>query len=108
MAWFAPQIVFYAERRFAGGQAFLLPGWYGSPGDQQLTIERLGRQRVPVVLEQVDPDYRVYFSAVYNYVHQHYEEASPTSDSIPGVRVLIDRRLTPTGTYEPLGLPCYS
>ena len=54
---------------------------------------------MPVVLEQIDPDYRVYFSAVYDYVHQHYREAPPTSDAISGVRVLVDgasRRQAPT------------
>ena len=107
VTWFAPEIVFYAERGFAGGQVYLNPGWYASAADQQLTIERVVRQRVPVVLEQIDPDYRVYFSAVYDYVHQHYREAPPTSDAISGIRVLVDERLTQTGTYEPLGLPCY-
>jgi hypothetical protein len=107
VTWFAPEIVFYSERGFAGGQVYLNPGWYASAADQQLTIERVLRQRVPVVLEQVDPDYRVYFSDVYDYVHQHYREASPTSDAISGIRVLVDERLTQTGTYEPLGLPCY-
>ena len=107
VTWFAPQIVFFAERGFAGGQVYLLPGWYASPEDQLLTIERLERQRVPVVLEQDDADYRVYFSTVYDYVHQHYQQVAPTSDSITGVRVLVDQRLTATDTYEPLGLPCY-
>jgi hypothetical protein len=107
VTWFAPQIVFFAEREFAGGQVYLLPGWYALPADQRLTIERLRHQRVPIVLEQDDPDYRVYFADVYNYIHQHYRNAQPTSDAITGVRVLVDGRLTPTGTYERLGLPCY-
>jgi hypothetical protein len=107
VTWFAPQIVFYAERGPAGGQVYLHPGWYASAMDQQLTIDRLGRQRVPIVLEDLDADYHVYFSAVYDYVLQHYKEAPPTSDAITGVRVLVDQRMTPTGSYERLGLPCY-
>jgi hypothetical protein len=107
VTWFAPQLVFYAERGFAGGQVYLLPGWYSSPADQQLTIDRMARQRVPVVLEDNDADYRVYFSDVYDYVHQHYTEVEPTSDGIAGVRVFVDRRLMPAGTYEPRGLPCF-
>ncbi len=107
VTWFAPQLVFHAERGFAGGQVYLLPGWYSSPADQRLTIDRMARQRVPVVLEDIDADYRVYFSDVYDYVHQQYTEVQPTSDAIAGVRVFVDRRLMPAGTYEPLGLPCY-
>jgi hypothetical protein len=107
VTWFAPQIPFYAEREFAGGQVYLLAGWYSSPADQRLTIERMAHQQVPVVLEDADADYRVYFSDVYDYVHQRYTEVQRTSDAIAGVRVLIDRRLKPTGTYESLGLPCY-
>jgi hypothetical protein len=107
VTWFAPQIVFYAERQFAGGQVFLLPGWYSSPADQLLTIERMRQQRVPVVLEEDEPDYQVYFATVYEYVHQYYREATSTSEAISGYRVLVDQRLTPTSTYEPLGLPCF-
>jgi hypothetical protein len=54
-----------------------------------------------------EPEYRTGFPLVHQYVQQHYATATPTSTLIDGYQVLVDRRLSPTGTYEPLGLPCY-
>jgi hypothetical protein len=42
---FEPQVFFYAERPFAGGQVYLRAGWHGAPEDQQLTIARMRRRR---------------------------------------------------------------
>lgn len=107
VTWFAPQIFFYAERMFAGGQVYLTPNWHASPEDQQLTIERLEQQRVPIVLERLENPYDDRFPEIYRYVHAHYADAPMTAERMKGFRVLVNRRLTPTGTYEPLGLPCY-
>ena len=107
VTWFAPQIFFHAERPFAGGQVYLTAGWHASPADQELTIERLERQRVPIVLEQMDTGFETYFPMVANHVHKRYVEVPMQSTVMAGYRVLVDPRLTPTGSYEPLGLPCY-
>jgi len=107
VTWFDPQVFFYTERMFAGGQVYLTANWHSSVADQQLTIERLMRQRVPVVLERVDGAYRVRFPLIYKYVQEHYQVAPMTSEAMNRFRVLVDRRLTPTGTYEPLNLPCF-
>jgi len=107
VTWFDPQIFFYAERPFAGGQVYLTANWHASAGDQQLTIERLQHQRVPVVLERTDGEYPVRFPQVYQYVQTHYRNAPMTSEGMALYRVLVDSGLTPTGTYKPLGLPCY-
>jgi hypothetical protein len=107
VTWFDPQIFFYTERMFAGGQVYLTANWHSSVADQQLTIERLKRQRVPVVLERVDSGYSVRFPLVYKYIQEHYQVAPMTSDGMKAFRVLVDRSVTPTGTYETLNLPCF-
>ena len=106
-AWFAPQLFFYAERAFAGGQVYLIPGWHDSLDDQRLTVARLQRQRVPVVLESEDSDYEMFFPHVAEYIHANYRAVALSTDRLSGYRILVDRRLQPTGTYEPLGVPCY-
>jgi hypothetical protein len=106
-AWFAPQVFFYAERAFAGGQVYLIPGWHDSPDDQRLTVERLQRQRVPIVLESDDSDYETFFPIVAEYIHSNYRAVALNGDRLSGYRILLDRRLPPTRTYEPLGVPCY-
>jgi len=110
VTWFAPEIAFYAERGFAGGQVHLLPGWHQSASDQQLTVSRLRRQQVPIVLADAGGDavFRRRFSIVHDYVYQHYVVAA---DSDFGgsriIRVLVERGRTPARVYQPLALPCY-
>jgi hypothetical protein len=106
-AWFAPEIYFYVERAFAGGQVYLIQRWHNSPEDQRLTIARLERQRVPIVIEKIDYEYYHYFPLVADYVRHHYREVPVQGDIIQGYRVLVDSRLTARGTYDPLGAPCY-
>jgi len=105
--WFEPRIFFYAERRFAGGQVYLHPNWHASDADQRLTIERLEAQRVPLVLERQDQGYEPRFPLLHAHVEQHYTDVPIAAQRMRGYRVRVDRRLTPTGTYEPLGLPCF-
>jgi hypothetical protein len=106
-AWFAPEIYFYVARGFAGGQVYLIQRWHNSPEDQRLTIARLDRQRVPIVIEKIDYEYHHYFPLVADYIHERYREVPIQGDIVQGFRVLVDSRLTATGTYEPLGAPCY-
>jgi hypothetical protein len=107
VTWFAPEIFFYAERAFAGGQVYLQPRWHASVPDQQLTVARMSHERVPLVLVRTDHDNRGYFPLVDDYIRAHYREALPTTSYIEGYRVFVDTRLMPTGTYGVLGLPCY-
>jgi hypothetical protein len=120
VTFFKPEVFFFAERGFAGGQVYLDAGWHDSEADQHLTVERLERQRVPVVLTLAyDPDAVVAqddqagvlprgFPFVYEYLQTRYTVAAESAFGGDRVyRVLVDPRLTQTGTYAPLGLPCY-
>jgi hypothetical protein len=107
VTWFAPEIFFYSERAFAGGQVYLQPRWHASVADQQLTVARMKQQHVPIVFLKPDNDYRGYFPIIADYVAANYREAVATSDRIDGYRVFVDKRLTATRRYAPLGLPCF-
>jgi hypothetical protein len=106
-AWFAPEVYFYTERAFGGGQVYFIQRWHNSPEDQRLTIERLERQRVPIVIEKDDWDYENYLPLVADYIHHRYRVVFIEGDTVSGFRVLVDTHLTPAGVYEPLGAPCY-
>jgi len=71
----------------------------------------MATQRVPIVLADgpfEDHPSRHKFALIYDYVQQHYRvAATPSFESGTAYSVLIDRRLTPTGTDAQLGLPCY-
>lgn len=109
VAWFAPEIFFFGERGFAGGQVYLRARWHASELDQRLTIERMQQERVPIVLvrEDQEPEYRTGFPLVHSYVQQRYKLAPASSDQIRGYQVYVDRQIAPSGTYDQLGLPCY-
>ena len=110
VAWFEPQVFFYAERPFAGGQTYFDRGWHASEADQQLTIQRLTNQRVPIVLTNAtaDQSFKANFPLVFEYVQRHYTVAArSTFGSNREYGILVHRDISPKGTYEPLGLPCY-
>jgi hypothetical protein len=107
VTWFGPEVYFSVNRPFAGGQVYLHHGWHSSPADQRLTIEWLARQRAPIVLERNDFEYEEYFPLLADYVRTRYRQVPISADLVGGFRVLVDPSVTSTGTYEPLGAPCY-
>ena len=107
---FEPQIAFYAERAFAGGQVYLRNGWHGSRKDQLTTIARMRRDRVPIVLfsAPTEPEVQTGFPLVYQYVKDNYREAArATFDGDRDYVVFVNQHIDPRSTYAPLGLPCY-
>ncbi len=110
VTWFEPQVFFYAERPFAGGQTYLDPGWHSSPEDQALTISRLRAQRVPIVLTSAAGDIGYHQACPLGHqdVQEHYVEAArSTFGGDREYAVFVDRSLQPRRHYEPLNLPCY-
>ena len=110
VTWYAPDVFFYAERGFAGGQTFLYGGWHASVSDQRLTIERMQQQSVPIILAREDrvETFRQGFPLIYDYVRTRYRLAESTFGGVATpVLVFVDTRLDPTGEHPVLGLPCY-
>ncbi len=111
VTWFEPNIYFYAERDFAGGRVFFDGGWHDSIRDQQFTVDRLQRQRVPIVFirDEFELMFRKYFPLVADHVDRNYARAEPgaNAEQMAGYQVWVDKSRTPVHTYERLGLPCY-
>jgi hypothetical protein len=107
VTWFAPQVYFQSERPFSGGQVFLAQGWHATPADQQVSVALLQRQRVPIILENMDWEYEHYFPIVAEYIRSHYRNVEIPADWAQGYRVLVDPRVKPTGTYDLFDMPCY-
>ena len=108
---YIPQVLALAGRAFAGGHADLRPGFFGSTSAQELTIARLRRQSVPIVLLEAGESYgnfREGFPLVTAYLEQEYRVAGTKEfDGRFGTTLLVRRDRQPTGTYAPLGWPCY-
>ena len=107
--FFAPEAYFYTGRAFAGGQVHFMWGWHDSPADQQLTVERLRHQSIPIVLLGLNEKTFVRrFSAVSEHVNTTYQQvAASTFGGNEPWRVLVDPRRQPVGMDPELGLPCY-
>jgi hypothetical protein len=109
---FAPEVYYFTERGFAGGQVAFFSNFYSTPREQQATIARLTSESVPIALLQPASRYEEEFGADYPlvaaYIRERYRPAGRL-ELEPGrpldVHVEIARPVH--RTYGPLGLPCF-
>jgi hypothetical protein len=105
---YMPQVLALARRAFAGGHADLRPGFFPTDDAQRLTVERLRRQPVPIVLLEAGGRFREGFPIVMAYLDREYREAgTKVFDGRFDTVLLVRRDRVPTGTYAPLGWPCF-
>ena len=108
---YMPQVLALARRAFAGGHADLRPGFFTTEEAQRLTLERLRRQSVPVILLDTGrslENFRASFPLVTAHIDREYRLAGEHEfDGRFGVSLFVRKDATPTGTWEPLGWPCY-
>jgi 4-amino-4-deoxy-L-arabinose transferase-like glycosyltransferase len=108
---YLPQVLAVARRAFAGGHADLRPGFFEAEDAQRLTTERLRRQSVPIILLDTDDSLRSFyrsFPIVTAFIDQQYRQAGThTFDERFGLTLYVKKDRTPTGTWEPLGWPCF-
>ena len=111
MQAYLPQVLALARRAFAGGHADLRPGFFRTDDAQRLTVSRLERQSVPIILFEADREFanfRKSFPLVMAYVDAHYQMAGAhLFDGRFGTTLYVRTDRTPSGTYAPLGWPCY-
>ena len=108
---YLPQVLALAQRAFAGGHADLRPGFFGTDEAQRLTISRLQAQSVPLILLDTDQsfeNFRSSFPLVMAHIDREYRLAGTrVFDERFGVNLFVRKDRTPSGTWEPLGWPCY-
>ena len=110
VTWFAPEVYFYSERRFAAGLAFFYPRFFSSPDEEEVALARLRAQTVPIALVDVA-------SYEQSFIHDHprlasllaerYTVAGEVAASNARYRVLTDRRAVPVRVSSPWSLPCF-
>jgi hypothetical protein len=110
VTWFAPEVYFYSERRFAAGLAFFYPRFFSSPAEEEVALARLRAQTVPIALVDVA-------SYEQSFVRDHpklaallaerYTVAGEVDSSSARYRVLTDRRAVPVRVSSPWSLPCF-
>jgi hypothetical protein len=107
---YIPAVLPLARRAFAGGHADLRPGFFTSRSAQELTLERLRRQDVPVVLLETGDslqNFRKSFPLITAWLDEHYVEAGThLFDERYGITLLLRKELQPTHSFPELGWPC--
>jgi hypothetical protein len=107
---FAPEAYFFARRGFAAGHVAFVGSYYSSRDEQALMIDRLGRERVPLVLlpQSYAADFERLFGDVDAYLRANFARVGTLE--LAGedqATVLINREMTPARMYAPLGWPCF-
>ena len=97
------------------GHLFWGMGFMASPETQRKTIELLEREPVPLVFGvggsrpfeflEAYPDVHAYVSKRYAQVHPILQDELSRNAKV--LWLAMDSRRTPSGTYAPLGLPCF-
>ena len=110
-----PEVYFFAGRPFAGSHVWLVPGFYSSSRDQQTIVRRLQQWPVPIVVTEphaeYDDAYRRHFPEVTTFLDERYKDAGKVAFGDIELRVLVDARRRPSGTFRSSGgasLPCFS
>ena len=89
-----------------------MSNFYTSRRDQQLAVDRLHRQSVPIaVVESPRSETQAFWSdypILADYVNEHYKEIGETVPSAySDMSIFVVRDRLQTGIYGPLGLPCF-
>lgn len=107
----AAEVTVFAGRLFAGGQPTFRAGFHALEEEEVLTLDRLERQSVPVVLtrdqqdfdQHIEPDFRT----IATYVAQRYEYTGELRALTGGpMRVLVRNDLLGSEPFAGTGIPC--
>jgi hypothetical protein len=110
MMTFAPELLFFARRGFAGGHESLIPGFYTTPRHATLMVQRLQAEDVPFVVMDSETAHEMpaSYPVVTAYVRERYREVA----RFPVARekrliVLADASRQPAATFGDQDLPCF-
>jgi hypothetical protein len=109
VAGFLPEVPFFAQRAFAGGQSTFVPGYYRSDQNQKLVLARLRDELVPFALVPADygTEIDTAFPLVAGYLRARYAPlVTLGSDDETAVQVLFDGTLAVTARDAETGWPC--
>jgi hypothetical protein len=108
---YLPQVPALSRRAFAGGHPDLRPGFFATEADQQLFLERIRTESVPVLIVPTAAEYPGFveaFPQVAAYFAENYVPAGERDlDDGLHVAVLTRRDRAVASRYAPLDLPCF-
>jgi len=106
---YMPEVYYFADRQFAGGQVDVRAGYLMDPRDQAVTIARLKQQEVPIVVTEARQDfesrYRPESPVLLAYLDEAYRDTGDHDFGSQTFRVLLRRDLRPARRDTPA--PCF-
>jgi hypothetical protein len=105
----ATEVLFFAQRGFAGRQAAFVQGYYESEPYQRSVLSTLAAQMVPFVVipgRSYTGDYGAVFPLLARYIRDRYVPLAQFGDPDTGAEVLIDRTVPARGRDPETGWPC--
>jgi hypothetical protein len=108
---FAPELLFYAGRGFAGGQVAMMPEYWASDRHATLMLDRLSREDVPFVILDTETEEAMVrlHPRVMQHVRAAYHQVAEFPLSGPKKLLLLgENRRTPVRVFGPDRLPCYA
>ncbi len=104
VTWYAPEIYFASNRRFAGNQ-WVYVDYHNSVEQQQEVLRLLGQQSVPLVFErQNDSPFAGFWPLLTDHIEREYHMVGIFGDAL----VYADRRKETFRADAVTGLPCFT
>lgn len=104
-----PDVFVLARRGFAGGHIAFLESFYHSDADQRLTLTRMQRESVPLVVLPLDDQetFAGSFPQILAHITRGYDLlADIPVDGLQGVRIMVERERQRHGIDAETGWPC--
>jgi len=108
---FAPDVFVYAERGFAGGNLWIMPGYFEDERHQREVVRRLERERVPLAIVR-QPAYRRDILPRFPLIHAAVRDRFSAIAEVPltdgdSMQLMASRRLRPVRRDASTGWPCF-
>ena len=113
LAWFAPDVYFFAQRGFAAGMAAVFGAHWSAPRFEERSLRIFAAQSVPIVIVRTtDESFENSYPLTARYLHDHYHVAGTSDFGDPdidagGYEVLIRNDRVPTRRHTPTSMPCF-
>lgn len=107
---YMPEVFFFAERPFAGGQIDIRAGYLATDADQRLTIARLDAQASPIVVTEDTATFESRYPRespqLVDYIRRAYRDTGDHDFGGVVFRVFVRPGVNVPGTYAGPSAPC--
>ena len=111
VADYAPEVLVFAKRLFAGGQSTVSLSFYKSEADQRRTLARLEQQSVPIIIadaREFEEGFVDDYPLLAQHLAEHYREAGTIAvEEEPRFLVFVEANRPSSGMDPYFGLPCF-